>query len=288
MNRSFWLSLAPFTFLILWSGGYVVAKVGLQYSAPMNLLGLRYGLVIIIMGVLVVALRPPMPKTKADWVHLCIVGILIQTVYFGMAYFAFINGVAAGTAALIFSLQPILVALIAPRWSGEHIGWRQWAGLLIALAGTCIVIVSRLGIGPSPFWGFFLAAIALMGITSGTLWEKRFGLSHHPVTANLIGYTAGLIALSPFIIAENNFAIDWTWPFIAALFYLVVGNSVIAVGLLLMMIRAGEVSKVSTLLFLVPPVTAIMAWVLLGESMPPIAWFGMAIAGVGVYLATRR
>ena len=211
----------------------------------------------------------------------------MQTVYFGMAYFSFVNGVAAGTAALIFSLQPILVALLAPRWTGEAVSWLQWFGLAIAMIGTLTVIVARLEIGPPPLAGFGFAALALAGITLATLWEKRFGLSHHPVSANLIGYSAGLLGLLPFLNWAEIAAVNWTPSFYWALAYLVIGNSVVAVGLLLAMIRAGQVSRVSTLLFLVPPLAALIAWLTLDEPMPLLAWVGLLVSGGGIYLATR-
>jgi len=287
-KKPWWLIAAPVIFLFLWSGGYVVAKVGLVYSPPLTLLVLRYVCVVVLMALLFVFIRPELPKTAKDWGHLVIVGLLMQTVYFGMCYIAFINGIGAGTAALIMSLQPILVALIAPGWSGEHISSKQWGGLVLALAGTAIVILARSGVGPTPVFGLICAAIALAGITFATLWEKRFGVTHHPVTSNLIGYTAGLIGVLPFMLWLETPQVDWTWNFAAALFYLVIGNSVIAVGLLLAMIRAGEVSKVSALLFLVPPLAALIAWLVLDEVMPPVAWLGLIMAGAGVFLATRK
>jgi drug/metabolite transporter (DMT)-like permease len=159
---------------------------------------------------------------------------------------------------------------------------------LLALSGTAIVILSRLDIGPAPILGFFCAFAGLAGIVGGSLWEKRFGVTQHPVTQNLIGYSAGFICLLPFLALEQGHQVQWTWPFIWSLGYLVIGNSVIAVGLLLAMIRAGEVSKVSTLLFLVPPLAALIAWLALGEIMPPLAWLGLVVAGVGVFVATRK
>ncbi|HAV60392.1 DMT family transporter [uncultured Planktomarina sp.] len=282
-----WLAITPLLFLILWSAGYVVAKVALVDAAPMALLALRFAAVIAIMAVLFAVLRPPLPKTLSGYLHLGFVGVLMQTVYFGMAYFSFVNGVAAGTAALIFSLQPILVALLAPRWTGEAVSWLQWFGLAIAMIGTLTVIVARLEIGPPPLAGFGFAALALAGITLATLWEKRFGLSHHPVSANLIGYSAGLLGLLPFLNWAEIAAVNWTPSFYWALAYLVIGNSVVAVGLLLAMIRAGQVSRVSTLLFLVPPLAALIAWLTLDEPMPLLAWVGLLVSGGGVYLATR-
>ena len=287
-KKPWWLIAAPVIFLFLWSGGYVVAKVGLVYSPPLTLLALRYICVVVLMAVLFVFIKPKLPKTKKDWGHLAIVGLFMQTVYFGMCYIAFINGIGAGTAALIMSLQPILVAIIAPGWSGEHVSMKQWGGLILALLGTAIVILARSGFGPTPVFGLVCASIALAGITFATLWEKRFGVTHHPVTSNLIGYTVGLIGILPFMFWLETPQVDWTWSFAAALFYLVIGNSVIAVGLLLAMIRAGEVSKVSALLFLVPPLAALIAWLVLDEVMPPIAWLGLIMAGAGVFLATRK
>ncbi len=286
--KPLWLALAPVMFLCLWSMGYVVAKIGLKYAEPMTLLVLRYAAVVLIMGVLFLILRPPLPKTPADWGHVAFVGFLIQAIYFGMSYFAFRAGVAAGTVALIMSLQPIIVALIAPRWSGEAISARMWIGLTLGLIGAGIVIIARSSIAAPSIFGFLFCALGLAGITIGSLWEKRFGLTHHPVTANLIGFTAGLMFVAPLMLATETMRVNWTWEFSAALAYLVIGNSVIAVGLLLAMIRAGDVGKVSALFYLVPPLAAILAWLLLQEVMPPLAWAGMAVAAVGVWLATRK
>ena len=283
-----WLVIAPVVFLFLWSAGYAVAKLGLVYSEPMTLLALRYFFVVAIMGALFLWIRPPLPNTPAEWGHLAMVGFLIQAVYFAMCYLAFNSGIAAGTMALLMSFQPILVGLTAPRWVGETIGWQKWLGLLLGLVGAVIVIVARSDIQTPTLMGLTFAFLGLLGITGGSLWEKGFGISHHPVTANLIGYAAGLVGVLPFMFALETMQVDWTWQFVAALSYLVIGNSVIAVGLLLAMIRAGSVASVSSLFFLVPPLAALIAWLMLGEIMPVVAWFGMAVAGFGVLLATRN
>ena len=285
--RPTWLIAAPVAFLCLWSGGYVVAKVAIDYAAPLTVLVVRYALVVAGMGVLFVIVRPDLPKTRADWAHVAIVGILIQTVYFGFCYLAFKDGVASGTVALLMSLQPILVALLAPSWTGEHVGWKRWAGLVLGLAGAAVVISARWQISAPSLAGFIFCAVALGGMTGATLWEKRFGLSHHPITANLIGFAAGLLAILPFALILESQAITWTWQFSAAMAYLVIGNSLIATSLLLAMIRYGKVASVSALLFLVPPGAAVLAWLVLGERMPPLAWAGMALAGAGVLIATR-
>ena len=282
-----WLLIAPVIFLLLWSGGYVVAKVAILYAAPLTILAVRFALAVLVMAVLFVILRPPLPATRMEWVHLAIVGLLLQAVYFGLSYLAFGDGVASGTVALIMSLQPVLVALIAPRWSGENVGWVRWGGLALGLVGTAAVIVARSEVEAPPVLGLIFAVLGLGGMVCATLWEKRFGLSHHPVTANLIGFAAGFVGILPVALITESQEIAWTWPFIAAMAYLVIGNSLIATSLLLAMIRAGEVSRVSALLFLVPPMAGLMAWAVLGEIMPPLAWAGIAVAGIGVLIATR-
>lgn len=199
-----------------------------------------------------------------------------------------LTGLLAPVVVFLLAMQPILVGLVAPRWSGETIGWKRWIGLVLGLAGAAIVIIARSEIAAPSAWGFVYAAIALLGITGGSLWEKRFGVSQHPVTTNLVGFTAGFMGVAPFMIAFEAMEIVWTWQLIVSLLYLIVASSLIAIGLLLAMIRAGEVSKVSALFFLVPPLAAFFAWVVLGEIMPPMAWVGMIVAGAGVFIATRK
>ncbi|WP_282604643.1 DMT family transporter [Pelagibius sp. Alg239-R121] len=281
-----WLAFAPGIFLVMWSTGYVAAKFGLGYIEPLTFLTLRFACVVVVMAALFMVLRPPLPKSRAEWMHLATVGFLLQSMYFGMCYMSFKAGLAVGTLALILSLQPIIVGLVAPRWSRETVGWRRWNGLLLGLAGAVIVIAARSEIAAPSALGFLFAALALFGITGGSLWEKRYGVSHHPVTSNLVGFAAGLIGVIPFAVAFETMHITWSWQLAVSLAYLIIGSSLIAVGLLLAMIRAGDVSRVSALFFLVPPLAAAVAWLVLDEVMPPVAWLGMGIAGAGVFMAT--
>lgn len=272
----------------MWSTGYVAAKFGLGYIEPMTFLALRFACVIAIMTALFMVLRPPLPRSPSDWLHLAIVGFLLQSMYFGMCYMSFNAGLSVGTLALILAMQPIIVGLVAPRWSGETVGWQRWAGLALGLTGAVLVIGARSEIDTPSAPGLLFATLALCGITGGSLWEKRFGVSHHPVTSNLVGFTAGLLGVTPFMVAFETMEIVWNWQLVGSLIYLIVASSLIAVGLLLAMIRAGEVSKVSALFFLVPPLAAAFAWFVLDEIMPRLAWIGMLVAGVGVMIATTN
>ena len=286
--KPLWLVLAPVIFLLLWSGGFSVAKLGIQHAEPLSFLALRYASVLVLLAPLLVIMRPPLPQKPAEWMHLAIVGFLIQTIYFGLSYMAFKAGVSAGGVAIIVCLQPILVGLIAPRFTGEKVSPLRWLGLALGLAGAATVILARSSIELEHLLGILACVGALAGITTGTLWEKRFGKTHHPVASNAVQYLAGLAGTLPLALAFESFSFEWNLPFVAALAYLVIGNSIIAMSLLLAMIRAGEVSRVSSLFYLVPPLSALMAWPVLGEAMPPLGWAGFALAALGVAIAVRK
>lgn len=286
--RPLWLVLAPAIFLILWSAGFAVAKLGLRHAEPLTILALRYCLVLVLLGPVALVLRPPLPRGWRAWADVALVGFLIQVVYFGLCYVAFKSGVSAGGVATIVCLQPILVALAAPRLVGERVGAAGWLGLGLGLSGAVLAIAARGAIAAENPLGVACAFLALLGITGGTLWEKRFGVTHHPVVSNLIQYAVGAAFTLPLALATERLAVRWTPEFLWVMAYLVVGNSLLAMSLLLAMIRVGEVARVSALFYLVPPLSALVAWPLLGEAMPPLAWVGMALASVGVALASRR
>lgn len=287
LNKPLWLLAAPVIFLLLWSGGFSVAKLGISHAEPLSFLSLRYACVCALLAPLVIILRPPLPQKKMDWVHLAIVGVLIQTFYFGLSYLSFKAGVSAGGVAIIVCLQPILVGLIAPRFTREKVSLLRWAGLALGMAGAATVIMSRSSVELEHPLGVAAAVGALFAITAGTLWEKRFGKSYHPVVSNSVQYLAGLAGVLPAAMMFETFQFTWSLPFLGALAYLVIGNSLVAMSLLLAMIRAGEVSRVSSLFYLVPPISALMAWPLLGEAMPPLGWLGFGLAALGVMLARR-
>ena len=287
-SKPIWLIFAPVIFLVLWSGGFSVAKLGIQHAEPLGFLALRYTCVLVLLAPMLAILRPPMPRRFSEWLHLVIVGTLIQTIYFGLSYLAFTAGVSAGGVAIIVCLQPILVGLIAPRFAGEKVSLLRWLGLALGLAGAATVVVSRSSVELAHPLGILAAVGALLGITAGTLWEKRFGMTHHPVVANAVQYLAGLAGTLPLAMIFEDLTFEWNLPFAAALAYLVIGNSIIAMTLLLAMIRAGEVSRVSSLFYLVPPLTALIAWPVLGETMPPLGWAGFALAALGVAIAVRK
>lgn len=289
VNVSDWLNRgAPILFLLLWSGGYTVAKIGVSDADPLTLLSIRYAAVLVLLGPVWLFLRPPLPASPRAWFDLALVGFLIQVVYFGCAWTAMHTGSSAGTVALITSLHPVLVALIMPMISAERVSARRWLGLVLGFAGAALVLGGNLGVQPLALSGVVLSCLALLAFTTSTLWEKRHGVAYHPLTSNLVQYLVGLGCTLPLAALLEPMQVTWTRSLGWALAYLVIGNSILAISLLLMMIRNGEATRVSALFFLVPPVSALIAWLLIDEAMTPLAWFGMAIAASGVWLATRQ
>ena len=286
-ERRFLLIAAPIVFLILWSAGFAVAKIAVTHAAPLTVLALRYGLVLVLLIPVALVMRPRFPDARGA-LNVAIVGFLIQVVYFGLCYVAFKSGVSAGAVAIVVCLQPILVALVAPRLVGERLSPKGWLGLGLGLLGAALAIAGRSAIAAENAFGVGLTFLALLGITAGTLWEKRFGVSHHPVAANLIQYAVGAAFCIPAALLSEDTTISWSPEFLWAMAYLVLGNSLLAMSLLLAMIRAGEVARVSSLFYLVPALSALCAWPMLGEEMPPLAWAGMALAGLGVALVSRK
>lgn len=283
-----WLKAAPALFLVLWSSGFVVLKVGLAYADPLTFLALRYACVVLILAPLLLALRPPLPTRVSAWGHLAMVGLLLQAGYFCFTYLSLKQGMSAGGVALITSLQPILIGLLAPALAHERVDARRWAGLALGVAGAALVIAAKASIDVLAPLGLAFAVGALLCLTGGTLYEKRFGTQIHPVASNFVQYGVGLAVSAPLAFWLEPMRIEWTGPLLGSLAYLVVGNSLVAITLLLAMIRHGEASRVSALFFLVPPCTAIIALLILREPIPPLAWPGMVLAALGILLVTRK
>ncbi len=287
MPKPGWLRAAPFIFVCLWSGGFTAVRLSLDYMEPLTLQVLRYGIIVVVLAPLALALRLPWPSWAA-LKPLVVMGLLVQSLYFACCNLAQGHGVTAAGLALVIALNPILVALLAPWLAGEAVGPRRWLGLLLGLAGCGTVILAGAAVRVAGYAGLGFALLALAGMTGGTLYEKRHGRPCHPVTANLVQFVVGLACTLPLALASETMRVDWNWGLAGPMAYLVLSNSLLATSLLLAMIRHGEAARVASLFFLVPPLAALIAWVGLGEAMPPIAWAGTALAAGGVALANAR
>lgn len=283
----FWRA-APFIFLIFWSGGYSFAKLGLAHVEPLTMLALRYGLAVLALLPFLVIRKPRWPATARHWGAIALTGFLIQCVYFGLAYLAMKRGMNAGTTAIIMALQPILVAVFAPLFSGQRGGPFLWLGLGLGFAGVVLVILSEGALGPSPWVAVLLALGALGGITAATLFEKWHGMKTDPVVGGIVQYVVGFAVLLPAAYFAETMVIDWQPEFIVALAYLVIANSIISIGLFIALLQRGDATRISSLFYLVPPLAMILAWAILGESVTPLALAGFALSASGVYVVSRQ
>ncbi|WP_082653312.1 DMT family transporter [Aureimonas sp. AU22] len=278
--------VAPVIFLLFWASGFGVAKIGLRHAEPLTFLSLRFGLIVALFLPVFLVQRPSVPTSRAGWGHLAIVGFLIQSVYFGLAYLGMSLGVSAGTAAVIASLQPLVVAIAAPIVSQERVRPRHWAGFLLGAAGALLVVSAGEGFEASLDAGVWLCVGSAIGMAGAVLYQRRFPVAAHPVTVNLVQYAVGLATIAPMAIWLETGRIDWTAEFVLSLGWLIVANSIIAVSLLLFMIGRSEAARVSALFFLVPPVAALFGWLLLHEDIGVQAWCGIGLALVGVRLVS--
>ena len=277
----------PFTFIILWSSGYIGGAVGLKYAEPFTMTFLRFATAGLLLLVIAFATRAPWPSDWKKAGHIAMVGFLMQAVQFGGLYSGMNNGVSAGVSALIVGLMPIFVALGAGWILGERVNWHQWSGLLLGLLGVAVVVWHRIGAGGG-FQGVALVGLALFGITTGTLYQKKFCSGMDLRTGGFIQMMVGAAVMLWLATHMETMHINWTPEFFASVGWLAVMNSIGAISLLFLMIHRGEASRVASLFYLIPPMTAVMASFVLGEMPSAMTMFGFALAASGVYLSNKK
>jgi len=277
----------PALFVVLWSTGFIGARLGLPHAGPLTFLALRYGLAAALLAMVALATRAPWPRRPADIGHYAVAGLLVHGVYLGGVFVGISLGVEAGVSALIVGLQPLLTAALAGALLGERVAPRQWAGLGLGLFGVALVLAPKLGRGPGDALGALACVAALLGITAGTLYQKRHGAGMDLRTGSVVQFAAAGLATAPAALLFEDTRVDWGGEFAFALLWLVLVLSLGAVSLLYVLIRRGAASRVASLFFLVPPCTALIAWPLFGETLGPTALVGMALTAAGVALANR-
>ncbi len=280
-------SLMPLLFVLLWSTGFIGAKLGLPDCEPLTLLTLRYACVLLLMGAVALATRAPWPADKRQWLHIGVSGLLIHAVYLGGVFTAIRLGLPAGVTALVVGLQPVLTALGAGLVLRERVRATQWAGLALGLAGVVLVVANKVSGGPSAAALLVPAVIALVGITAGTLYQKRFCAAFDLRTGSVIQFLPCLVVTALVASRTETMVVHWTPAFAFALAWLVLVLSVGAVSLLNMLIRGGSAVNVASLFYLTPPTTALIAWAMFGETLTGLALGGMVLAVAGVWLARK-
>ena len=280
----------PWVFVLIWSTGFVVARYGMAHAPPLHFLSLRYALSVLCFIGWVAWSRPAWPRNRVQAAHLMVVGVLMQAGYLGGVWSAVKAGMGAGTAALIVGLQPVLTALWQSRSTGDGrtggaVSARQWVGLALGLAGVVLVLWPKLGGGELTWLSLGLALLALLCITCGTLYQKRFVQPCDVRTANLLQLAAALAVTLPLATLEPG-SIELEPALLGAMAWSVFGLTLGGSSLLYLLIQRGAATAVSSLMYLVPPCTALMAWMLFGDAFTPLMALGLAFTAAGVAFVT--
>jgi drug/metabolite transporter (DMT)-like permease len=277
---------APALFVLLWSTGFVGAKYGLPYADPFIFLSVRILLAALLLFALARALRMPVRIGRTAIARSGLIGFFLHACYLGGVFYSISQGLPAGVAAVVTSLQPVLVSLIAVKVLGEQLRIRQVAGLLIGLVGVVMVL------GPSidaqiPLAAIIAILVALFGSTTATLLQKKLGADIPLISGTAYQYLFSGCVLGVIALATQETSITWSLRFTAAFVWLVLVLSVGAILLLLWLLNSGSAAKVSSLFYLVPPATAIEAFFLFGEKVNTQGFLGIGITALGVWLVMR-
>lgn len=279
----------PATFVVLWATGFIGARYAMPWAEPFTFLSMRFG----IAALLLVAIVAAIGARRAGFgeaVHAMVAGVLLHGVYLGGVFWSIHRGMPAGLSALIAGLQPLLTAVMAGKLLGEKILPRHWAGLVTGFAGVIVVLWPKLGeLGSGIDAGTLTASfLSVLGITFGSIWQKRSTGKASLFAITIWQYVGGALVVMACSFLFETRTVTFNGELIFALAWLVLVLSIGAIFLLMVMIRDGEMSKVASVFYLVPGVTAIMAWALFGEQLTLVQLVGLAIATFGVALATAQ
>jgi drug/metabolite transporter (DMT)-like permease len=277
---------APLIFVFLWSTGFIGAKYGLPYIEPMTFLAVRMA-VVVLLHILIVWWSGARLPNKAETGHSIAAGLMVHGLYLGGVFTAISQGVPAGISALIPGLQPILTSTIANRWLGEKVSRLQWIGLALGLIGVVLVLHDRSIVGAGSPLGWLGSFVSLLGITLGTLYQKRYCGGIDWRSGNLVQYTAACVLFTIAAFAFETRVIHWSGELVFAIAWLVLVLSLGAVALMYWLIRRSAATGFASLFYLVPVVTALMAYALFGEKLDMLSIAGMVVCAAGVVMVNR-
>jgi drug/metabolite transporter (DMT)-like permease len=285
VQRAAWVF--PGLFVVLWSTGFIGAKLGLPYAEPATFLEIRFLAVLAILLPLCWLMHAPWPQTRAEFLHMGFAGALIQGGYLGGVFLSLSQGMPAGVSSLITALQPILAAVLSGWLLGERTNARQWLGLALGIVGVALVVREKWMLEGVGFAATALSVLALVSISLGAIWQKRYCARVDLRTGAAIQFAAAMVVLAPVALLLETRQVTWSGELILAILWLVFALSLGAVFLLFWLIRHGAATKVASLMYLVPPCTALVAWPLFGETYTAFSAAGMALAMLAVWLVSK-
>ncbi|MGZ3440379.1 MAG: DMT family transporter [Polyangia bacterium] len=284
LARAAVLALSTY-FVVVWGAGFVASRLALQYAAPFSYIGVRYALAFLV-ALLAFGTRARWPRSRAEWGHVAAAGLLSHAGYLGGSHYAQRWGLSAGVTALVLALQPLLTAVIVSRWLHERLGTLQKVGVGVGLAGVALVVGERALAGTATTASLLAILWALLCVTAGTLYQRQFCAETDLRAAVCVHFAATALVMLPLGVVIEGFAITWNAPIAGALAYHVVLGSIGAYSILHLLMRHGQATGVTSLLYLTPPVAALVEWAVFRVAPTATMWLGMAIACVGVAMTT--
>jgi drug/metabolite transporter (DMT)-like permease len=289
LSRQAWFNTAlAWYFVSVWGSGFIATKIGLQYAPPFTFLTLRFAFGLVCLLPILLIARPRFPASRAELGHVVVAGLLMHAVHLGGSHYTQYLGMSAGITALILSAQPLITALFAVRWMGERLTARQWAGVAIGLAGVALIVWHKVDVREATVGSLVAVTVALAGVTAGTLYQRI----HCPLvdlrSATFIQFLVAIAALSPLAWWVEGFAVTWAWPMLASIAFLVIGASMLAVSALHILMRRGEATRVTSLLYLTPIFPVALELALFRVFPSALSLTGILVTCGGVALAAWK
>ena len=286
-GHGMFLAIAPLIFAVSWSTGNIFAKLGMPYIEPLTFLALRFSFATLLLVGLSWIARAPWPSSFGEAGHIVVAGFLFHGGYLWSVFIAVDEGVSTGTLALIAGMQPLLTALLVGRALGERVGVRQWAGLVLGFIGVGLVVWRKVEIAEGTNLGMLLGMTAMVSLTAGAIYQKKFCANMDLRTGTALQQAMNALATLGLVLLLETREIEWTGELAFSIAWLVVVLTVGSYNLLYYLLRRGQASRVASLFFLTPPVTAVMGYFMFGETLGGLALAGMAVAVMGFALASR-
>lgn len=284
-SSSSWLA---WYFVVVWGSGFVATKVGLQYAPPFTFLALRFAFGLLLVIPIALAVRPRWPDSSSQWLHVAVAGLLMHAINLGGSHYAQYLGMSAGIAALVLALQPLVTAVVAGPFVGERLNRVQWAGVFLGLAGVALVVWHKINLDAMSTASLAAALIALVAITSGTLYQRVYCPAVDLRAASVVQFAATLLLVTPLAVAVEGFRFEVSWQLLAAIGFLVTFASIFAVNALHTLMRRGEATRVTSLLYLTPIIAVALEWLMFDIYPTWLTALGVAVTCAGVALVALK
>lgn len=289
LSKQSWFNAAlAWYFVTVWGSGFIATKIGLQYAPPFTFLTLRFLFGLACLVPILLITQPRFPGSRAELGHVVVAGLLMHAVHLGGSHYTQYLGMSAGITALILSVQPLITALIAVRWMGERLALRQWAGVAIGLAGVALIVWHKVDVREATVGSLVAVTVALAGVTAGTLYQRIYCPLVDLRSATFVQFIVTIAALAPLAWWVEGFAVNWAWPMVGSIAFLVIGASILAVSALHTLMRRGQATRVTSLLYLTPIFAVALELAMFGVVPSALSVAGIVVTCCGVALVAWR